>query len=42
MSSATVTSPKLKPRLSLDTIAVIASLLLAAAVRLGLLRHIPW
>ena len=36
------TSLSAKPRLSLDTWAVLLSLALALIVRLGLLKSIPW
>lgn len=31
-----------RPRLSLDTVAVLLSLVLALTVRLGLLKSVPW
>ena len=34
--------PATKPRLSLDVWAVILSLTLAAIVRLGLIKAVPW
>jgi len=36
------TSPTNRIRLSLDTWSVLAAFALAALVRLGVLKHIPW